>query len=139
MSDHGAAQDISAQTQQTQSASGFGTVRLKCNHGDSPQSSEPIGPQQRTWGKFGQGLTEEEEGNCTPMLRAKLLNQLKQNTTCNTVVRNLSNLTDFIHVSLLWLRFSCTSVLWWQATEEGSDKDFEFYPQLWTVSYTLTS
>lgn len=68
----------------------------KCNHCKLPQSSEPAGPQQWTWGKFGQGLTEEEEGNCTPVFRAQLLNQLKQDITynVNTVVRGgFSNLT----------------------------------------------
>ena len=59
------------------------------NHDERPESSEPVDPQHWTWGQFGYRLGEEEEGCCTPVLRAKLLNHLQKNTTykTNTMVR----------------------------------------------------
>ena len=33
----------------------------------------------------------------------------------------------------------CTSVLRWQAAEEGGHEDLEFRPELRTVSYTLSN
>lgn len=51
-----------------------------CKHDEVPKSSEPVDPQQWTWGEFGQSLGEEEEGHGTPVLRAQPLNHLQQHT-----------------------------------------------------------
>lgn len=57
------------------------TTECDCEHGEVPESGEPVDPQQWTRGEFGQGLGEEEEGHRTPMFRAKLLDHLQQHTS----------------------------------------------------------
>lgn len=55
-----------------------GTTQYDWERDEEPESSKPIAPQQWTRGEFGQSLGDEEEGHCTPVFRAELLDHLQQ-------------------------------------------------------------
>lgn len=105
MSDHGASQDLpfKQHTPDEPSFSAWPLNSLKPLNG-RPDRGEPAGSQQRLQRKLRQRLTHEEEWHCTPVLRAQLLNELKQYATYKT--RTINNAVWITTLSVFYLRRS---------------------------------
>lgn len=93
MGDHGAAQHLPARHRRRKMSLHMKHSSTACLNlhmlGQAPESTEPLHPQQRTWREFGKSLSEEEEGDSTPVFRAQLLNHLQQRLTWKTNTHNL--------------------------------------------------